>query len=126
MVYFSCGIVIVRYAVDDWKEDLQGKLYTIDYPLPILLLANKCDLLENGIEPCVSEEEIMEYIETNLKDHPVMIKTVSAKTGENIESSFEEFIDLVYEHMEKHNMNQKEKTVVNLKEESEDSGACCS
>jgi len=33
-----------------WKEDLDQKLGDDDVPFPVVLLANKCDLLESGAE----------------------------------------------------------------------------
>ena len=61
--------------------------------VPVLLIGNKVDLKDEGIPICNQEDDqtLAEYIHKKLNDSSIQVNTIrtSAKTGFNIEQSFE-------------------------------------
>ena len=87
-------------ALDSWFEQLWRSQKS--KRMPIAILGNKIDLDEQ----VVSEEEVNEYIKRLREDHDLgetylSYFTTSAKTGENIQTAFEEISHALYEDHEK-------------------------
>ena len=61
--------------------------------VPVLLIGNKVDLKDEGIPICNQEDDqtLADYIHAKLNDSSIQVNTIrtSAKTGLNIEQSFE-------------------------------------
>jgi small GTP-binding protein len=92
----ACGAVVVFDMYDRksfestirWKEDIDQKVFLPDGSgIPVLLLANKADLLEDGtgdIDLLIPEEEIAAMCEERgFLDY----RLVSAKTGESVDDA---------------------------------------
>eukprot|EP01129_Flabellula_baltica_P004056 TRINITY_DN1385_c0_g1_i1.p1 TRINITY_DN1385_c0_g1~~TRINITY_DN1385_c0_g1_i1.p1 ORF type:complete len:130 (-),score=27.62 TRINITY_DN1385_c0_g1_i1:364-753(-) len=62
----------------------------------VAIVANKCDLLEEGKARCISEEEVREYLETV---GGFEYYETSAKNGENVDTPF---IEIAQEWMSVH------------------------
>jgi len=67
-------------AVKKWKNDIDNKVTLKDQPIPTILLANKCDLLKDGVDSAeldrfVGDNEFKGWFDT------------SAKTGHNVEKA---------------------------------------
>ncbi|ELR24994.1 lightoid family protein [Acanthamoeba castellanii str. Neff] len=67
-------------AVKKWKQDIDSKVTLHDQPIPVVLLANKCDLVKN---PC-NEEVMNEYC----REHGFAAWfTTSAKENVNVDEA---------------------------------------
>jgi small GTP-binding protein len=67
-------------AVKKWKQDIDSKVTLHDQPIPVVLLANKCDLVKN---PC-NEEVMNEYC----REHGFTAWfTTSAKENVNVDEA---------------------------------------
>ncbi|RMG25559.1 MAG: GTP-binding protein [Methanobacteriota archaeon] len=117
-LYYSAsdGAFIV-FDITDRKsfDDLDGFLeeflneisYSHEMKVPIIVLGNKVDLIQNGEkQAAVSEEEIEKKVEAlSLRTgNPIKFYYTSAKTGENIEKAFNHMIEYF---IEKHNQQTK-------------------
>ena len=87
-----------------WKEDLDSKVFlpgTTNTPIPCILLLNKSDL-----GPChMSDSELSDFC---AKHKFVDFFKVSAKSGENVEASFDTLVNRVNEHRARAKEKQEE------------------
>lgn len=115
-----------------WKEDINSKVFLPSgEKIPVLLLANKVDLVADGEEePCCTDEELQERVQQHsfFEAHKV-----SAKTGENVKQACNRLITKVSENNIKEMEIQQKKppepdlNTVALKNNNkppEDSGCC--
>jgi len=106
LLIFDITQISTWEQVDLWKDDLIKK---IESPIPILLLANKCDLL-NEIPSAVSDDQIKNWVDLHRDQGVVGWNKTSAKTKENIEGSFEFLvIENVFSPMNKEKLNELKK-----------------
>jgi len=69
----------------NWKQDIDAKVFLPSGdPIPVLLLANKADLLSEENKPCVTDEQMQAFV-----DEHKFFKgfKCSAKTGDNIKKA---------------------------------------
>ncbi len=105
-------------TISDWIEDIRSK---IPEDIPIILLANKTDLDTQRVIPPFAGQQLaidfnLEFFET------------SAKTGENIQKSFQTIVDRITEQRMRVMKVEKEpgwlkpqsKPVVDLKEKNKE------
>lgn len=115
-----------------WKDDINSKVFLPSGErIPVLLLANKIDLVTSGEEQqCCSDEEL----QTKVRDHSFFeVHKVSAKTGENVKKGCNRLITKISENnvseMELQNKKQAEPPTasVSLRQDqppADDSGCC--
>eukprot|EP01111_Echinosteliopsis_oligospora_P003793 TRINITY_DN1596_c0_g1_i1.p1 TRINITY_DN1596_c0_g1~~TRINITY_DN1596_c0_g1_i1.p1 ORF type:complete len:249 (-),score=48.79 TRINITY_DN1596_c0_g1_i1:113-751(-) len=70
-------------AIRKWKTDLDENLSTPERPLPVVLLANKCDLMEQRLEQAkmnayVKDHGFISWFETSAKEDINITKAVAA------------------------------------------------
>eukprot|EP01130_Rhizamoeba_saxonica_P006184 TRINITY_DN2456_c0_g1_i1.p1 TRINITY_DN2456_c0_g1~~TRINITY_DN2456_c0_g1_i1.p1 ORF type:complete len:144 (+),score=27.13 TRINITY_DN2456_c0_g1_i1:503-934(+) len=82
-------------SVGKWRADIEEKLerYT-DTNIPILLLYNKSDLLTET-NPGIPEETLNSFCEEYAHKGVIGWRKTSAKTGTNIQESFEHLLSTV-------------------------------
>jgi len=94
-------------AVEHWRKDLKTKLYTED-EIPIILLANKFDCVDNDHPGCVTESQIDEYCKAN---NIIQWFKCSAKNGTNI---IEPIQSLIEEMVSKKQDRRDEKETIDI------------
>jgi len=89
-------------AVEHWRKDLKSKLYT-EEEIPIILLANKSDCVDESHQACISDEKIEEYVKEN---NFIRWWKCSAKNGTNITEPIHHLIqEMINQKQEKKNNN---------------------
>jgi len=73
-------------AVKKWKLDLDENLSGTDRPLPVVLLSNKCDLIERRLDTTLMDQFILDngfiaWFETSAKEDINITKAVKALVG---------------------------------------------
>jgi len=125
MVVFDVTRVSTFEAVVKWKNDIDAKvtLPPDDRPIPVVLLANKCDLAKDSFMK--SSEQMDKFCE---EQGFIGWFETSAKDNINIESAAR---FLVQHILENDIVREQEKAVIKVGEESDNSnasksGGCCS
>lgn len=114
-----------------WKDDINSKVFLPSGErIPVLLLANKIDLVTDGEEQaCCSDEEL----QSRVIEHSFFeAHKVSAKTGENVKKACNRLITKVSENNIREAELQQKKPVEepknialdNNQSQPEDSGCC--
>jgi small GTP-binding protein len=78
-------------AVKKWKTDLDENLSTAERPLPVVLLANKCDLCEHGLDKdkmdtYIKDNGFIGWFETSAKEDINITKAVKALVSHILEN----------------------------------------
>jgi len=72
-------------SVLKWKQDIDAKVFLPSGSrIPVLLLGNKSDLLDEGMKPCILKEDLDSFISTNQFYAHFLC---SAKTGVNVKEA---------------------------------------
>jgi small GTP-binding protein len=86
LIVFDVTRIGTFEAVQKWKNDIDAKVYLPpdDRPIPVVLLANKCDLAKEGIvqnpalmEKYCQENNFIGWFETSAKDNVNIDKAVN-------------------------------------------------
>lgn len=115
-----------------WKDDIRAKVFLPSgEPIPVMLLANKVDLVKNGEEEaCCTDEELQERVQAG---NFFQVHKVSAKTGENVKQACNQLITKVSENNVKEMELKKKKaaapepksvTLDQKRDQPNDSGCC--
>eukprot|EP01130_Rhizamoeba_saxonica_P005495 TRINITY_DN2193_c0_g2_i1.p1 TRINITY_DN2193_c0_g2~~TRINITY_DN2193_c0_g2_i1.p1 ORF type:complete len:152 (+),score=36.32 TRINITY_DN2193_c0_g2_i1:468-923(+) len=112
-------------AVEQWRQDLYDKLYR-DQDIPMILLANKADMINENTPAAVTDEEIDDYCNSR---HFVGWYTCSAKDGVGVNDSIENLLERMLQY-KKEQVNNDKDVIDNLgnqegDKEEEDDGSCC-
>ncbi|KAH0793233.1 Ras family protein [Histomonas meleagridis] len=106
--------------VDDWKKDIDSKVFTSEgKPIPCMLLGNKIDLCTGG-NWTKSQEEMNEYIKSK---GFVGFYTTSAREATNIENAVTDLIRYVMDN--KIEPAHEEKGVSLNEPTTKKKGGCC-
>lgn len=99
-----------------WKQDIDSKVFLPSGArIPVLLLGNKCDLLEDGsAEAAVRSEEVEHFVREN---HFYAHFLCSAKTGINVKESCTHLVAKI------HSNNQAEAMAQEAEREKENAQA---
>jgi len=78
-------------AVKKWKADLDENLSASERPLPVVLLANKCDLSETRLDPAkmdtyIKENRFIGWYETSAKEDIGITKAVKTLVAHILEN----------------------------------------
>lgn len=78
-------------AVKKWKADLDENLSASERPLPVVLLANKCDLSETRLDPAkmdayIKENRFIAWYETSAKEDIGITKGVKTLVAHILEN----------------------------------------
>jgi len=124
-------------AAVNWKQDIDAKVFLPSgAPIPVLLLGNKVDLVEENQTPKVSDEEIQQM----MKDHKFYAAyKCSAKSSENIKKACRHLVSQIVKNNELERKKAEEKEMEEGNEEessvkltagggapSGGGGGCCS
>jgi len=72
-------------SVLKWKQDIDAKVFLPSGArIPVLLLGNKSDLLDEGMQPCIPPEDLDSFLSTNQFYAHFLC---SAKTGVNVKEA---------------------------------------
>jgi len=72
-------------AVIRWKQDIDAKVFLPSGArIPVLLLGNKCDLLDEGHQPCIPTQDLDNFLNANSFYAHYLC---SAKTGVNVKEA---------------------------------------
>jgi len=83
----------------NWKKDIDSKVFLPNgAKIPVILLANKCDLMTDSQQPAVTSEQIQEFCQQNEFFATFM---VSAKSGQNIREACQTLINQIVENHKK-------------------------
>jgi small GTP-binding protein len=81
------ALVVCDLSRPETIERMEGwisSLYKVTKPIPLILLANKIDLTNNGVPL-----DLKDKIEKIMMKYKAMFFSTSAKTGQNVEAAFE-------------------------------------
>jgi len=121
-------------AAVNWKQDIDAKVFLPSgAPIPVLLLGNKVDLVEENQTPKVSDEEIQQM----MKEHKFFAAyKCSAKSSENIKKACRHLVSQIVKNNELERKKAEEKEMeegneddsnntIKLDTPSGSSGGCC-
>jgi len=127
MVVFDVTRVNTFEAVQKWKNDIDAKvtLPPDDRPIPVVLLANKCDLAKEGI--CQDKTQMDAYCQEN---GFIGWFETSAKDDIGIEQAARFLVQKILENDRTRGHEEVDKDTVRLGQDplppkKEESGGCC-
>jgi len=93
-----------------WKKDIDDKVFFSNGDkIPVILMANKCDVIDNDHQPSITSEQI----ETFCQQHGFFASfRVSAKLGSNVREACQALINKIVENH--HRIQQQNKKKIHL------------
>lgn len=111
-------------AVKKWKADIDAKVtLNNDKPIPVILLANKCDLLEKDNEALCEWDKLKEKInDLCITNGFIAWFETSAKDGLNIDLTANNLVNIIMENVDIEKV--RDPSIVNLKEDKINNEEC--